>query len=223
MIFDLDDTLLDRNQAVDDMFLFTLENCYGNVEEDVKKEMLRKFKEYDKRSYGISDKTTVFEALFDEFPPINRLPQHEIQSFWNEHFPQCFSINEHTIKIVKAIKEHMKVAIITNGTTQRQKAKIRNTRLHECFEIIMISEEAGYTKPDKRIFDLTLDKLQVQSEEALFVGDDLEKDIRGSQGANLLGIWFNPDGIQNETDIKPYDEISSLDGLLTYLTPEVLS
>ena len=71
-----------------------------------------------------------------------RLP-HEIQDFWNHQFPQCFSISEHTINLVKAIQEHMKVAIITNGTIHRQKAKIMNTRLHECFDVILISEEVG--------------------------------------------------------------------------------
>ncbi len=79
------------------------------------------------------------------------------------------------------------------------------------------------SKPDKRIFQLALNKLQVQPEDALFVGDDLEKDVGGSQRAGLKGIWFNPNGMENDSDIKPYDEIHSLDELLRYLTPEVLS
>jgi FMN phosphatase YigB (HAD superfamily) len=52
-----------------------------------------------------------------------------------------------------------------------------NTRLESCFDTIIISEEVGFSKPDKRIFELALHKLNVQPEDALFVGDDLEKDI----------------------------------------------
>lgn len=218
ILFDLDDTLLDRNQAVDNIFHIMLEECYGNVEDMLKAEMLRKFKMYDNRGYGVSDKTAVFESFFNEFPPLLRLPQP--QEFWNQQFPQCFSISEHTVNLLKAIQEHMKIAIITNGTTHRQKAKIMNTGLHECFDVILISEEVGLEKPDQRIYQLALNKLQVQPEDALFVGDDLEKDVGGPQGAGLKGIWFNPSGIDNDSDIKPDEEIQSLDELLHYLTPK---
>jgi putative hydrolase of the HAD superfamily len=216
ILFDLDDTLLNRDEAVDNMFLLILEKFYEDVKHIAQNEMLKKFKEYDNRSYGYGDKTIVFESFFDEFPPKYRLPGIQIQDFWNHHFPQCFSINQHTINIINRIKEHVKVAIITNGSTQRQKAKIMNTHIDSCFDIIIISEEVGLSKPDKRIFELALNKLNVQPETTLFVGDDIEKDIGGCQNANIKGIWFNPHMAKNGTEIKPYAEIDSLDRLLNY-------
>ena len=81
MLFDLDDTLLNRDKAVDTLFLFVLEKCYEDVSDTVKNNMLRKFKEYDKREYGMSDKAIVLESLFDEFPPKYRLPRNYIQDF----------------------------------------------------------------------------------------------------------------------------------------------
>ncbi|SDZ45133.1 HAD family hydrolase [Bacillus sp. 166amftsu] len=219
MLFDLDDTLLNRDKAVDKMFLMILEKCYEDIKFSEKNEMLQKFKEYDKRSYGYSDKTKVLESFFDEFPPKYRLPRNYIQDFWNNNFPNCFSINQHTINILNTIKMQVKVAIITNGTTQRQKAKIINTNLNSCFDIIIISEEVGLSKPDKRIFELALNKLNVSPEAALFVGDDIEKDISGCQNANIKGIWFNPHMIKNDTEIKPYAEINSFNRLLSCFTP----
>lgn len=218
MLFDLDDTLLNRDKAVDKMFLVILEKCYENVKYAIKTQMLRRFKEYDKRSYGENDKINVLESFFDEFPPKYRLPRNYIQEFWNNNFPQCFSINKNTLNIVNAIKKQVKVAIITNGSTQRQKAKIMNTHLNSCFEVIIISEEVGFSKPDKRIFELALHQLNVQPEDTLFVGDDIEKDIGGCQNANIKGIWFNPHMIKNDTEIKPYAEINSFDRLLRYFT-----
>ncbi|WP_404511366.1 HAD family hydrolase [Bacillus sp. RC242] len=221
MLFDLDDTLLDRDKAVDKLFSIILEEFYGDVEQhSVKNEMLQKFKGYDKKSYGDSDKVKVLESLFDEFPPKYRLPRNYIQDFWNNNFPKCFSINQKTINIINTIKSHIKVGIITNGSTQRQKAKIINTNLNRYFDTIIISEEAGFSKPDKRIFELALNKLNVQSEDVLFVGDDLEKDIAGCQNVNIKGIWFNPHMITNTTEIKPYAEINTLDSLLSYVTPQ---
>ncbi|HJV16829.1 MAG TPA: HAD-IA family hydrolase, partial [Bacillales bacterium] len=193
--------------------------CYEDVKQhSVKKEMLQKFKEYDKRSYGCRDKVKVLESFFDEFPSKYRLPRNDIQDFWNNNFPYCFSIDQDTINIINTLKMHVKVAIITNGSTQRQKAKIINTNLNSCFDIIIISEEVGFSKPDKRIFELALNKLNVQPEAALFVGDDIEKDIGGCQIANIKGIWFNPQMIKNDTEINPYAEIHSFDRLLSYFT-----
>lgn len=124
MLFDLDDTLLDRDKAVDKLFSIILEEFYGDVEQHaVKNEMLQKFKGYDKKSYGHSDKVKVLESFFDEFPPKYRLPRNCIQDFWNNNFPKCFSINQKTINIINTIKSHIKVGIITNGSTQRQKEK----------------------------------------------------------------------------------------------------
>ncbi|HDR7782351.1 HAD family hydrolase [Bacillus wiedmannii] len=220
MLFDLDDTLLDRDKAVDNLFLLVLEKCYENVSDTVKNNMLQKFKEYDKREYGISNKTIVLESLFDEFAPIYRLPHNYIQDFWNENFPTCFSIDQNTIHFLNHIKSHFKIGIITNGSTHRQKAKIINTNLNNYFDTIIISEEVGLSKPDKRIFELALNKLNVQPKNTLFVGDDLEKDIAGCQNANINGIWFNPHRITNRTEIKPYSEIDTFDSLLSYITPQ---
>lgn len=217
-IFDLDETLLNRDKAIEQMFLIILDKCYEDVKHSVKNEMLKKFKEYDKESYGHNDKSKFFESFFDEFPPKYKLLRNEIQDFWNNNFPHCFTINPSTINIVNTLKMQVKVAIITNGSTQRQKAKIINTMLNCCFEVIIISEEVGFSKPDKRIFELALNKLNVKPEEALFVGDDIEKDIGGCQNANIKGIWFNPHKNKNDTDIKPYAEVNSFDGLLSYFS-----
>ena len=218
ILFDLDDTLLDRDKAVEKMFLHLLDKCYGDIKLTTKNVMLQQFIEFDKSSYGQNDKSKVLNAFFDEFPPKYRLPSNSIQDFWNEHFPYCFSINQNTINIVNTIKTQVKVAIITNGSTQRQKAKITNTNLNNCFDTIIISEEVGFSKPDKSIFELALNKLNVLPEDALFVGDDIEKDIAGCQNANIKGVWFNPHMIKNETEIIPYAEINSLDRLLSYIT-----
>lgn len=218
IIFDLDDTLLDRNQAVDNMFLILLEECYEGVKDIDKNEMLKKFKEYDKRNYGNSDKIKVLEPFFDEFPTKYRISHNKILDFWNTNFPNSFSVNQNTINILNAIKMHAKTAIVTNGTTQRQKAKISNTNMNDLFDIIIISDEVGFSKPDERIFELALNKLKVLPEDAVFVGDDLQKDISGCQNVNIKGIWFNPLMIKNNTDVKPYAEINSLDKLLNYLT-----
>ncbi|MBZ9536722.1 HAD-IA family hydrolase [Cytobacillus oceanisediminis] len=218
VLFDLDDTLLDRDNAVDKLFFILLEKCYEGISDSLKREMLQEFKEQDKRCYGQKDKTKVFESFFDSFPPKHRIPHNDILTFWNQHFPYCFSVNQDRLNILNRLKSQVKVAIITNGTVHRQKAKIRSTNLHHYFDTIIISDEVGISKPDKRIFVLALNKLNVQPEDTLFVGDDLEIDIGGCQNTNIKGVWFNPLRIKNDTEIKPFAEIDSFDRLLSYFT-----
>ncbi|RIW38339.1 HAD family hydrolase [Bacillus salacetis] len=217
ILFDLDDTLLNRDHAVDELFLKVLAECYMDVNQSLKENMNEKFKDFDRRAYGDNDKTKVLAPLFEEFPPRKRLTESGIQEFWNHHFPLCFTIEAELLDVIRTLKEKVKVAIITNGSTARQKAKVKNTKLDDIFEVIIISEEAGCRKPDERIFKLALDRLNVQPEDTLLVGDDLQKDISGCQNVNIKGVWFNPYRIENNTEIQPFAEIQSLSELFSII------
>ena len=57
--------------------------------------------------------------------------------------------------------------------------------LEEKINFIVTSEEAGIEKPNKLIFNLSLEKIQLQYKDVIMVGDSFSKDIKG---ANELGI-----------------------------------
>jgi putative hydrolase of the HAD superfamily len=58
-----------------------------------------------------------------------------------------------------------------------------------------VSEEAGYHKPDKRLFLAALNLAGVTSpQQALYVGDNLIADIQGAQEAGMTPIFVNPAG-----------------------------
>lgn len=221
VLFDLDDTLLDRDKAVDVMFSIILERCYKNIEEVQEDNMLQKlkmlfsFKQYDNRGY--SNKTRVLNDFFDEYPPTFRIPNSEIIDFWNTNFPNCFSLDSSIKDVIKKVRSHVKTAIVTNGGTQVQKAKIMKTNLDLFFEVIIVSDEVGIAKPDPGIFELALNRLDVSPESTLFVGDNLEKDIGGCQSAKIKGIWYNPNNRKNCTTVKPFAEINNLQEILTYI------
>ncbi len=102
-----------------------------------------------------------------------------------------------------------------------KKAKIFNTNLNKYFETIIISEEVGFSKPDKRIFELALNKLNLQPENTLFVGDDLEKGYCWSSKCKykkVCGLTLRKSRILPK--IQPYAEINTLDSLLSYVTPQ---
>ncbi|MCL2771920.1 MAG: HAD family hydrolase [Oscillospiraceae bacterium] len=217
VMFDLDETLLDREKAVGIMFDVIIDKFYKNTDITKKQynNMLCEFKKYDNRGYG--DKTVVMDSLFNEFTPSFMISKTEFLDFWDRTFHKCFSRDEERINTVIKLQEYVKTAIITNGSVKSQSGKIEYTNLDKLFEVIIVSDEVGIKKPDPKIFELALSKIDVLPENALFVGDDLKNDIYGCQNAGMLGIWYNPYNFKNDTDIKPFAEIHSFTELLSYI------
>ena len=52
-----------------------------------------------------------------------------------------------------------RLALLTNGTTELQRAKIARFGLESLFECIVIEGEFGTGKPDQRVFSHALDSL----------------------------------------------------------------
>jgi putative hydrolase of the HAD superfamily len=89
--------------------------------------------------------------------------------------------------------QSVKLAIVTNGPIALQSAAIQTLRIDHLVNAIVISQAEGVSKPDRRIFDLTLDRLGVAAADAVFVGDHPEADIRGAQNAGIRAIWKRDD------------------------------
>ena len=76
------------------------------------------------------------------------------------------------------------IAIVTDLTAQIQFRKILYFNLDYYFDYIVTSEEAGAEKPSETIFQLALNKLNVQESAATWmIGDHPDKDIRGAHNA----------------------------------------
>jgi putative hydrolase of the HAD superfamily len=68
--------------------------------------------------------------------------------------------------------------------------------LSEQFDVIVISEEIGFRKPQPEIFLYALGQLGVDPENAMFVGDRLDSDVQGAAQvgmATVQALWFRAD------------------------------
>lgn len=114
--------------------------------------------------------------------------------------------------------EDYRLAIITNGFAAVQTARIENSPLRNTFEHIIMSEEVGFHKPDKEIFDYAFSELQItDKEKVLIVGDSLTSDIQGGINYSIDTCWFNPYFKGNDIGIKPTYEIQELMDLLAII------
>lgn len=58
------------------------------------------------------------------------------------------------------------------------------------FEFILATSEYMFRKPDKRIFQLALEKAELSPEEVWYIGDQYECDIKGATAAGLFPVWY---------------------------------
>jgi putative hydrolase of the HAD superfamily len=82
------------------------------------------------------------------------------------------------------------LGVITNGNREQQAAKLAHTGLASLFSVVVISEEFGVAKPDRRIFEEACRRAAVPVTDAVHVGDDWDKDVAGSHAAGLRPIWL---------------------------------
>ena len=91
-------------------------------------------------------------------------------------------------RVLSQLKKTHKLALVSNHVTQPQLDKIFRLGFEPYFDVIITSEEAGFEKPDPRIFHLALSKLGVNVNEAIMIGDHAKGDIEGANRAGLRTI-----------------------------------
>jgi putative hydrolase of the HAD superfamily len=115
-------------------------------------------------------------------------------------------------------QRNIRLALITNGEADVQRAKVVKFNLAPFFDNILIEGEFGCGKPDERVFRHTLKKLKVKPSDAWMVGDDLDYDIAPCRALGIYSLWVNPridnppasDGVEPDKIIRSISEIPGL-------------
>lgn len=122
-------------------------------------------------------------------------------------YRQSWTLFDDTIPTLKELNGY-RMGIITNGDLKLQSSKLEKMGLWDFFSTIVISDEAGFAKPDQRIFELACKRAGVSPQDCYFIGDDLNIDILPGIQAGMRGIWINRDG--KKTKQENFKTIESL-------------
>lgn len=119
------------------------------------------------------------------------------------------------LEILESLARNASLALVTNGLSEVQRARIKRTGILLYFDAIIISAEVGTAKPAREIFDIAFDQLGgPRKGTAVMVGDNLVSDIRGGANFGISTCWYNPGRRQSGPDDRITHEIRTLDGLL---------
>jgi putative hydrolase of the HAD superfamily len=222
IFFDLDHTIWDFDKNAQE----TLNELYiqheldvlgcGTVEEFVSRYTENNHELWRQYHLGSITKETLRSERFNRtFLQLGIDPEkvpHQFEDDYVRITPTKKNLFAGTEKVLTYLQQKYTLHIISNGFKESTLMKMSVCDLNPYFSNVIISEDVGVNKPDKRIFEYALEKASASKEESIMIGDSLEADVRGALDFGMKAIYFNP-----LKAVKPEDvdwEIHRLEDLL---------
>lgn len=87
----------------------------------------------------------------------------------------------------------VRIGCLSNGFKEVQFRKIRNAGLEPWIDIVVLSDDIGINKPDRRIFDYAMQRTaDTDPSHHLMIGDNPQTDIAGALASGWPAIWYHP-------------------------------
>jgi len=117
-----------------------------------------------------------------------------------------------TLKKLK--QSNYKLAILSNGTPDLLNELVVSNGLKDIFDDIFSVEEVGIFKPDSKVYDLPINKYNIEKNEVLFLSANTW-DVSGAGNYGYNTVWVNRNNnIFDKLDFEPNQQISNLSELL---------
>ncbi len=120
--------------------------------------------------------------------------------------------------VLKTLKEKkFKLAILSNGTPALLKELIKSNNLNNIFDDIFSIEQVGIYKPDSKVYDIPIQKYNIEKNEVAFLSANTW-DVSGGGNYGYNAIWVNRNkNIFDNLDFKPNFEIKNLSELISLI------
>jgi putative hydrolase of the HAD superfamily len=232
ILFDLDDTLmafdLVSKEAWEKAVDIFLQNQNIQIEKDIILEKIHSARKWywadserhktGRKNMANARKEIVKLALKD----YTNIEAKELEKLANDYTQihetlwYLFDDAEETLKKIKNKK--IELGIITNGTSESQRGKLKRFNIEKYFDYFYIEGEIGYGKPDIRIYKYMLEETKIAVDKIIMVGDNLVWDIEPPQKLGINTIWINTKGaILEETNIRPNKIIKKISDIINLI------
>jgi HAD superfamily hydrolase (TIGR01549 family) len=178
-LFDLDNTLLDRDRAFAIWAQRFIEN-YGLPSGALDVMIVAD-------NDGFRERSTFFAEVQKELGVTATI--ESLVADYRDDYPSCFTVDEGTIEAIRQLRSSgWRLGIVTNGASF-QMDKLRATKLVDEFDAVCISAVVGVSKPELAIFESAA-RLCGAPLEGWTVGDSASADVEGGRRAGLKTIWM---------------------------------
>ena len=192
-VFDLDHTLFDRYETIK-ILVPQLRKHFdlgeGITDEYFIQELTYADKHFVHKGWQGIYNHLISKGIFKTIPTFSEYTEIVLRHF--RHIAVKYDFAEPTLRELMAMG--IKVGLITNGTEELQYKKLGMLGLTDCFDEIIVSGETPYEKPDKKIFLMMAEKMGLNPDEMLYIGDHPLNDIDGSRKAGYVPVWVKTTG-----------------------------
>ena len=116
----------------------------------------------------------------------------QMNSYYLDTLAQQTTLVPYAVELLQyLVSKGYALYILSNGFIEVQHRKLQAAGIDNYFSRIVLSDEIGVNKPDKRLFDYALQVTNSRAEETLMVGDNYDADILGAANAGWGQIYFN--------------------------------
>ena len=128
---------------------------------------------------------------------------------------KTLSIFPEVKEVLNNLKEkNYKLAILSNGTPSLLNELVKSNNLNNIFADIFSIEEVKTYKPDSRVYDLPINKYQIQKNEVAFLSANTW-DVSGGGNYGYNAVWVNRNNnIFDNLDYQPKHQVKQLGELL---------
>lgn len=116
---------------------------------------------------------------------------------WNSEFIAPYP---EAAQVLSKLKRKYRLGVIANQPLNTRK-RMEEWQLAEYFDLMLISAEVGFSKPDARLFREALYKAQISAEKCVMIGDKLTNDIAPAKALGFKTVWIRQEwgGLQTIT------------------------
>jgi putative hydrolase of the HAD superfamily len=124
----------------------------------------------------------------------------------------------HVREVLDVLRRRYPLAVVTDAQSAYARGELHQVGLLDYFDPIVVSGDHGFRKPDPRLFQFALDGMNVAAQHALYVGNDMHRDIFGAREAGMQTAMFDSDqGTKEHLDCVPDYRITDFRDLLGIL------
>ena len=119
--------------------------------------------------------------------------------------------------LIKLKEKNLKLAILSNGTPSLLNELVKSNKLENVFDDLFSIEQVGIYKPDSKVYDMPINKYQIEKNEVYFLSSNTW-DVSGGGNYGYNSIWVNRNNnIFDKLDYSPKHQIKQLGELLDIL------
>jgi len=91
--------------------------------------------------------------------------------------------------LIALIKKGIKLGVVSDAPGREAWLRLYQLNFHHLFDVVVTHNDTGEFKPSPKPFRLALEKLGVEAQDSIMVGDWAERDMTGAKNIGMVTVF----------------------------------